>query len=806
MTSENKLKRCRYYFEVFPQPVEKVEYTDMQYTDDWENTLPDDKKELWFRDNMITKCKRADAARGNTKMKAHVITQRFPVAFDIETTNYTERKTLKFAGKEKSVLECCEGYMYHAQILVDKTIIHCSKWNEVIDVFTKISEKYQCGINKNNQIKICRIWDANLGFEFAFMAQKFQWKRVFAAKARKPITAETENGLYFQDALMISGCSLEKTSKQYHLPTEKTHDLDYNVVRNSQTILNDDEIKYTSFDVRILGDFHRYMIKNYVENGLDIPITKTQMLRDSIKKMFNDTEMKKGKVSFFGKRLQFLHEQTYDDYSTVIRFLFRGGYSHANCLHAKKIIENVFGWDFTSSYPYCMLFLQYPVTQFRPLTNVKICDIMRWDKEGYATIAKINFKNLRPKTPHSIESISKTVEYEDAHRISMEMKEKGINKSWWSIFDEMVKPVVDNGRLLAANNVTVWLTEIDLRNYQLFYTWDEEKTQVLECRKAAKGFLPDYIRFPIMIYYQVKSKLKKSGQEETTAYKIAKEMVNSAYGMMCEKLHLTDYVYVQDGKKWCEINPDENKVDDEYMLEVFGEKCLQGKTACRNKLPAIWGVYTTALARNNLLTIVAAIGNDALYCDTDSVYVKNYKKYKKMIDRYNEKVKRENAEILKDWNETHKENEKVKPVEPEYFIDLGTFDPIIKGDIYTRFKTLGAKRYLKESKKKGIEQTIAGLPKGKLKEYCEKENKNPFEVFQDDMCIPNAKKTHCYNDFTHSREITDEQGHTEIMTEESSCGIFDIDFSLSMSDEYLELIEEGIKAKMKKYYKGEYVS
>ena len=804
MTKTGKMKcitKLRFYYEVEPEQIEPVQYNDMWYDrDNWKEIIPESNEDTWYKDNMLTKCMKADLAKGNQKTKVKIYTQKFPVAFDIETTSYEEREQIM----NRSHLLCCEGYMYHAQILIDKTIIHCNKWEQVLDIFNELTNRLKCGKVEENVLKVCRVWDANLGFEFQFMCKKFDWKRVFAAKARKPITAETNGGLYFQDALMISGCSLEKTSKMYHLPTEKTHDLDYNIVRNSLTPLTNDEMNYTSCDVRILGEFHRYIIKNYVENGLDIPITKTQMLRDSIKKLFNDTEMYKGRQTFFAKRLKELHFQTYDEYSEMIRFLFRGGYTHANCLETNKIIENVFGWDFTSSYPYCMLFLEYPITPFRPLTNVTIDDIIEFDKAGYAAIFKVNFKTLRPKTAHSIESISKTIEYEEAHKKSFQLKQNGNNISWWKIFNEMTEPVIDNGRLLAANNVTVWLTEIDLRNYQKFYKW--ESATVLECKKAAKGLLPDYVRYPIMVYYQIKSKLKKAGLDGTTAYKLAKEMVNAAYGMMCEKLHLTDYIYVPGVSTWAAIDPDEKEVDEMYLNEVFGEKCLNSGAACRNKLPAVWGIYTTALARNNLLNIVAEIGDNALYCDTDSVYVKNYKKYKKLIERYNNKVKKDNKALLDLWNEEHKENEKVKPVEPEFFIDLGCFDPIVKNDIFVRFKTLGAKRYLKETKKGELEQVIAGLPKGKLQEYCEKNNLNPFEFFANDMIIPNVKKSHCYNDEPHERVIIDENGNSEIMKEESSVGIFDVDFSLSMSDEYMELIEMGIKEKMRKFYKGEYVS
>lgn len=791
--------KCRHYYEVQPVSVQPRQYTDIWYDEDtWQTYIPYRTygkqgylQKFWYKDTGITKKHRIEQEKRGIKDTTETMVQRFPVCLDIETNSIIERD-------KKGNIVACEGYAYHMQVIIDSTIIHCRKWVQVLDVLRELSERLELGQVIKGKRYVCRCWIANAGFEFSFINRYFDWVNVFAATPRQPITAETSTGILIQDALYISGSSLENLSKTYNLPTKKVHDLDFEKVRISTTPIKDKELYYMSADVRILAEFNDWLMINYVDNGLDIPITKTQMLRDSIKKCFNDTEISKGYLSGFARRLAGLHSQSYDQYSEYMRFLYRGGYCHANCLWTESIIENVNGFDFTSSYPYCILMQQFPISRFLPTMCSTLEDVDKLDKAGYACIIKVTFYGLSNLTTHSIESISKTVEYEEAAQRAKESA-----KSAYSIYKDMVHPIIDNGRLLAADAVTVYLTELDLRVYKLFYTWDSYK--IWSCKQAKKGVLPDFVRWPIMVYYTKKCKLKKAGLKDTTEYLLSKEMVNAGYGMMCEKLHLSDVIFEPKSGEWKVFFPQENKVDKEYEEEIFGKKFDGVHCACRKKLPAIWGVYTTSNARYNLLQMVYKIGDDCIYCDTDSIYINNIDKYIPLIKEYNEQVMNENRMILKQWNEMHANTEKVGTVVPELFEDIGCFE-LVDDENYKRFKTLGAKRYIKEHPDGTIEQTVAGLPKGQLQDYCAgiPWGADAFGVFEDDMELPNVKRAHKYNDKPHSRIITDYLGNSELMTEQSSCGIFDIDFSLSMSNDYVCLLKNRFELLKRKWYKGEY--
>ena len=788
MTAADKL---RHYYDVTPADVPARQYTDVWYdAGNIGDLIPDglDSRghmaKWWVRDYALTKKHKITARIDGAPVKDVVYVPRFGVAFDIETANYTEYTD---TGK----LRLCEGYMYHAQIIIDTTVIHCRYWWQVMDVFATMSRKWHLTERHRGGILKSRIWDANLGFEFSYLAKRMTWTDIFAAKIRKPITAETADGFVFQDALMITGGSLESMAKDYNLPSRKTHDLDHTKIRNAETPLTDEEINYCSLDVRILSEFNEWVMINYQDNGLPIPITKTQMLRDSIKKCFNDTCLDKGRLSGFGRRLPDLHFQDYDTYSTMMRFLFRGGYTHSNHALSNQTLHNVGGWDFTSSYPYCMIFgTDYPLTKFMDVPIKKLDDVQDLDNRGYAVIVRVTLYDVTNRTEHSLESISKTEEYAEC-------------KGKYHEFIETTGAVIDNGRILCARQMTVWLTEIDYRLYRMMYRWDDDNTVIHRCMAAGKGMLPDYVRYPCMVYYERKCRLKRDGQSKTTAYQLAKQLANSGYGMMCERLHLSDIIY-DSIAGWKDIPPGRDVVDDDYIDEIYGEKYLSGYGAPRKKLPAVWGIYTTAQARYNLILNLSILGHDAIYCDTDSVYVLNPEKYQFIIDDYNRSVIKKNRSLIQRWNADHQKHAFMHQIDESLFFDLGTFDPICDSEsgVYEDFKTLGAKRYIKTTCGE-TETTIAGLPKHSLTEYCGSDL-DVYTVFQDDMKIPKCKRAHCYNDDTHGRCLTDYQGNTMYMEEMTSCGIFDIDFSMGLDSEYMELIIGGIEAVKKKFYKGEF--
>ena len=409
-----------------------------------------------------------------------------------------------------------------------------------------------------------------------------------------------------------------------------------------------------------------------------------------------------------------------NEYIMYFRYLFRGGYVHSNFTLTNQILRGCRAFDITSSYPARMNLSYYPVTPFLP--------------EEFSTnalktkccIMIVEFTNIRNRFFHSIESGHKVIE------------------------GDGVK--LDNGRVYKAARLRVMLTELDLMNYGKFYEWDEMR--VISFKTAKRGKLPRFIRDVLNRHYIKEAALKAQGLNDTPQYAIVKSGVNSAFGLMVTRLSL-DKVTFKNGEWMLDPVPlDYNKeVENQFLLPQ-------------------WGIYVAAAARHELLNMVYEIekqcGNIVIYCDTDSIKCLNHPKLDGIIERYNANIAKQlQANALTD----------------SAFSDLGFFDDEARGHVITRFKTLGAKRYLTEYDGKKIKATIAGLPKKTIL----KQGVDPFKLFDvNGMMIAaenSDKLTTCYND-TYTSAWVD----GEFMEEETSVALYDIPFSMFTDKDYYNLL------------------
>lgn len=639
--------------------------------------------------------------------------------FDIETTNYN-------AGSTEN--PDFYAYMYIWQFSINSRVIMGRTWVEFVELIDKLCELCENDDGENRRIIV---WVANLSFEFQFLRKHVQITDVFAREARQPIYCVIADCIEMRDCLQISGGNLASLAKDYCTTQKLIGDLDYSLPRHSNTTLYENELAYCINDVVILSEFSEFIWKNYVYTENYIPLTKTGILRKAVK----DNAKRKAKENNVSIReiMHRLYPKTKESYDIAMRYLFRGGYVHSNILHTGRILKGVWGADETSAYPAMMNQKYFPVSEFTAaaptVENVEKC------VDEFCCIICATFENLTATTTHTIESRSKV----------------------YSISGNVTE---DNGRIMQADSVTVFLTELDYKAYKLFYKWDNIIIHSLKL--SARGKLPVYLIEELNKNYIAKSKLKREGKDDTIQYVISKQMVNSAYGLTVARLNLLDHRYIND--EWQPPTPTEKTYEEIVDSQV---------------LSPYWGIWVTAHARYAIYTMINIIGSDVVYCDTDSVYFINGEKHLPKLTAYNNNIMKQNAEIFGD---------------NEIFADLGCFDDLPK---CKRFKTLGAKRYLKEyySKKKGknvIEQTIAGLPKKALIQHCEKNNLNPFVYFRDDMVLDRVasdKRTTCYNDEPHRHVIKDYNGDCMAMSELSSVAIYDIPFTLNMSNVYTDLIK-----------------
>lgn len=181
-----------------------------------------------------------------------------------------------------------------------------------------------------------------------------------------------------------------------------TGDLDYNVRRNTTDgkNLTPKELAYCENDVIILSEFSEFIFKTYIQNGF-LPLTKTGILRRKVKEAVKEHPN--------SKRIHQAISESFPSkqfYKVLMNYCFRGGYVHANAFHTGKVIKNVYSVDFTSSYPSVMFKSYVPCSNFYKQTNTTFENFEKHTKT-HCVIADVTFKNIRTKTPHSIESKTK---------------------------------------------------------------------------------------------------------------------------------------------------------------------------------------------------------------------------------------------------------------------------------------------------------------------------------------------------------------------------------------------------------------
>lgn len=676
---------------------------------------------------------------------------RVSCGFDIETTKQDER-----------------AFMYHWQFVMNDNVLTGRKWPEFISLINQLNT--WCSWQKC----IIIIWVANLGHEFAFMGRRFTWKNIFAVDSHQPLKALTGR-CEFRECLTISGKGgLANLAKNYTRTQKAKDDLQYDIPRNSMTDLSETERGYCYADVEILSEWADYIFTNYPDKGLSIPMTAPGIVKSQIKKAAEET----GQIEDIRKAVTSLYPDR-DLYNFIMRYLFRGGYTHACAWWCYVPYDNIIGADFTSSYPAVMISPEcyYPVTPFvetdlecdgHEVTDPRLQEMCCW------FIA--DFFDIERTMMHTIESKHKIIDHTGAS--------------------------FDNGRLIGAVQIRVALTELDYETYRKYYKWGSMR--ILRSWTAFRGHLPGYMLRPLMTAYKQKARMKAAGLDNTTEYQNYKAIVNSFYGCTVTRLKYTVWKYNQ-GEPF-ELNGRLIRTGDWYDESTAK---TYSQLISKQLLSPFFGIYCTAWARKRLLDTVYALDWNqdmcsVLYCDTDSIYMLDTPRNRKIIEDYNAHIYQVNAIF-----------------EPEFF-DLGAFD-WIGADKKTgepghyRFKSLGAKRYVKH--KDGLtEVTIAGLPKGALEKKlvrpfndtgnCYIAYRNPkkkegmigwvdidelFDTFNDGMlltCEESMKTRAVYSPEPYEDTIIDEQGNIEVMHEESGVAIVDTLFTLKIDEIYAEMIEQ----------------
>lgn len=660
--------------------------------------------------------------------------------FDIEASSFYDNFIVKPQNKRAIMYAWVVG-------IKDLTIIGRT-WDEFIEIINIIVEELH--LYKERRLII---YVHNLSYDFQFFRKHFQFEKVFALEKRDLISALTVDGIEFRCSYKLSGYSLAKVGEHLtkHNVKKKVGDLDYNKIRTPITPLTKKELGYIEYDARVVLAF----IEEEIEKAGDItkiPLTKTGKVRNYCRQR-----------CLHSKKSHKYHDDQYTKYRRLMNHLtiqseleymilhqtFMGGYTHGSHNHTGEIMNNVSSFDFSSSYPAVMVLEQYPMYKGELIT-LKSTEEFYKNLKLYCCIFTATFYEIEETfTYEHYISISKCIE-----------KENVVN---------------DNGRLVKAKKITICLTEIDFEIIKKTYKW--KKLNIKNFRRYRRGYLPREFIGSILDLYEKKTILK--GDEEHIAeYQQSKENINSCYGMAVTNICRDEIIYLSDeiedtGEQWQSQTPDYKKVLEKYNKDK------------RRFLFYAWGIYVTAYARRNLWQAILYLKDDYLYSDTDSVKLMNLDRHKDFFNKYNKFIYLQYKRVL-EWQKIPLD--KVIPKTQEGKIKLlGAWD--YEGT-YSRFKYLGAKRYLTEKDGK-ISLTVSGLNKYITIPYLQKTyktNDRIFEEFKEGLLIPKGatgKQIHTYIDYETSGTVRDYLGVEYQYNELSGIHLEEAEYLLDLNAEYL---------------------
>ena len=611
--------------------------------------------------------------------------------------------------------------------------------------------RYQFELGKKKLI----IYVHNLGFEFQWIYTHMYMTKIFARKPRHPIYIES-NGLIFRCSYFLSNYSLRNLARERGYTSKE--ELDYSIKRLWCTPLTDEEISYCLVDVKIIVEYIKDEMK---KNGTieDIPLTSTGYARRYCLEYISSHE----NIQSYQAKIRDILPDTPELFN-LMNEAYTGAFTHANRNHTGIVEENVYCEDYTSSYPAVMTRKRFPY-RFRKADPTKLSTyILR----GKAVLMKITFYGINAKTNHSILSLHKCV---------------------------TENPKVDNGRIISADELTTNITDLDYDIINKFYSI-KRKPKVHILYVADYRYLPKNLIMSILELYKMKTTLKDViGKEEP--YLRAKELINSVYGMSVTN-PLNDEIMFNYGE-WDTIPTDTTEGLEKYRK---GRKIF---TAYQ------WGVWVTAWARWELLNTVYRIGNDVIYCDTDSIKCLN--EHKEIFDSENERIMKENKEVM-EYYDIDEEFFNPKTIENKVKT-LGLWDT---EPMYRYFKTLGAKRYcfsyeddyfINKQSKLGTDYnffiTVAGLSKESGKNSLIKQslkyNVSPFDLFDFEntnisnnycMEVPpedSGKSAFSYHSTAFKELAVDYLGNKCTVEESSFVHAEPIAFSLSIAEQYKLLLK-----------------
>lgn len=483
------------------------------------------------------------------------------------------------------------AWVYQWAAKLNGYYIYGRKPSEIIDLLNILKNRY-----KLNRLKCIIFYFHNLSYDIAYLKHfLFQYDNkmhVLATDAHTYLIVDVE-GFRFICSWKLSNLPLSLLAKNYGTTYEKASgEIDYSILRYQDEELSKSDWFYMFSDVASQHDGIAGLMKAQgYDYAFQMPYTSTGFVR---------TTCRKASEKALNWRKHFRRSMLTLEQYNLCKQAFMGGLTICSYFYSGVTVRGALGHvDFTSSYPARQMMDYFPKGAPCWYGDVTTETELETLLSMYCCVFVLTMYNVEIKAGVTAPCIP-------------------LSKCIYLSKDHLKV----NGKIIQADELSIVVTEIDYK--WIMKQYEHKGIKIDKMLIFNRGEIPKWLKKQIMHFYEIKCTMKHS---DYLLYMASKASVNGIYGMTATQI-------IRDSFKLNEeliLKPSETNAQEE--LDKFYNS--------RNSfLPYQYSLYTTAWARDALLTLIESIGYDNfLYCDTDSVFYKTSDEVEKRIDKYNEMIK-----------------------------------------------------------------------------------------------------------------------------------------------------------------------
>lgn len=554
---------------------------------------------------------------------------------------------------ETSHDDLSHGWIYQWAVKWNGQYIYGRRPSELIAFLQDMQEYYQ--LHSRRRIII---YVHNLAYDAQYLKlwlQQLGTLKVMATDAHTFLIIDV-GGFRFLCSFKLSNMSLDMFSRTYSEKYIKAvGEIDYTLVRYQDTLLSDTDWFYMFSDIASQYDaLTEYLKINGYDRAYKAPYTSTGFVRANCRKAASSALNWHKKFLTSALTLEQYQQcrQAFMGGITICSWKYEGQTVRVGVDDVQKIGHK----DFTSSYPARQMLDYFPQGKgfwWGEVTKENIDFVLN----TYCCVFLLHLQGVRLKA-------GVTAPYIPSSKcIGLNPKDKSVLKI--------------NGKIVTADELWITVTEIDYKWIKRQYK--AENQQILNMLCFNRGKAPAWLQGEVMKYFTLKCTTNK----KLKLYGWVKSLLNAIYGMTATSICRDEWNFQEGVIK-------KGTPDHAAQIRKF--------YSSRNSfMPYQLGVYTTAHARDALMTLIECVGYDNfLYCDTDSVVYISTPEIEEKIAQYNRQITERAAAA--------------GAIVGNKVLGLATDEPEI-----TAFRGLHAKCYAVGEAGKGLQVTIAGIPKRAIK-------------------------------------------------------------------------------------------